>query len=464
MLGLAATFLLPVAVLLLSLASLPLGAQDTEPAAQPETTAPAGVQDDVLTGPGRSYEAGEYVGPATCASGNCHGSAEATDAYDVLQSEFTIWFHQDAHRTAWEVLLNDESKLIARNMGLDAPAHRATVCLECHATLVSPSRQANPLEREDGISCETCHGPAGGWLARHNEDAFAYEDALAAGMRDLRDLEVRAELCLSCHLGLGGQQVDHELIASGHPELIFELDNYSEAMPSHWVPYEQLGNPEGRRETHGIVAWAVGQVEGFQQGLELLASRAAEGRWPEFAEMSCDSCHHDLAGGEWRQVRGYKYRPGVPPWSPARWVVLRHLIERVDSSARQALDAEVAEVARTVSDVWIPAPQVKSVADTAAKRLSRLVPAVERAGWSTAEARSLLRAIATDREAVLASDRQTAEQIALAAQSLVAHLSGTPGAAGRTRAVGELFATLDDPYAYDASTFLAALDALAGRI
>ncbi len=67
---------------------------------------------------------------------------------------------------------------------------------------------------ENGISCEACHGAAGGWRDRHFEEGWTYGKSLRAGMTDLRNPVKRGEVCLTCHLGDAERRVDHRLIAA----------------------------------------------------------------------------------------------------------------------------------------------------------------------------------------------------------------------------------------------------------
>ena len=89
-------------------------------------------------------------------------------------------------------------------------------------------------QREDGVSCEACHGAAKIWLENHV--GREYKDLLKEGMYDTVDLVKRAEKCVSCHVGDEGERrnVDHELIAAGHPDLVFELDTFTSILPPHW--------------------------------------------------------------------------------------------------------------------------------------------------------------------------------------------------------------------------------------
>jgi len=81
----------------------------------------------------------------------------------------------------------------------------------------------------EGVSCENCHGPAENWLRAHTRSDWTHADRTFAGMRDLKNLYVRANNCVACH-----QTVELPLLKAGHPELIFELDGQSVSEPKHW--------------------------------------------------------------------------------------------------------------------------------------------------------------------------------------------------------------------------------------
>ena len=105
--------------------------------------------------------AGEYVGPGSCQGSNCHSQVDVGTEYDILQTEFSSWLEDD-HAHAYEDLRNELSLRIARNLELDAPWD-SEKCLACH----SVSADAEPFILENGVSCEACHGPAGGRLQGH---------------------------------------------------------------------------------------------------------------------------------------------------------------------------------------------------------------------------------------------------------------------------------------------------------
>jgi hypothetical protein len=398
---------------------------DTSAAQQAEVAdEDAPVQQDELV-----EKPGMYTGVVSCANTGCHGAPAPISNSNVLQNEYDTWLHGPprSHVRAWEILLNKESRLIAKNMGLKQPADKAKICLDCHATNVPKELQGGTIEIADGVQCESCHGPAGGWRARHVQAGWTHQDSVNAGMIDQRDLRARTKNCLSCHMGDATKTVDHELIAAGHPILTFELDNFTQSrlMPLHWKPLKDKPNADAYGpSTHGVNAWAVGQAVIFSEGLAHLSRQAKSDKWPEFASMSCAACHHDLRTGEWRQERGYQGRAGLPPWSPVRWSVLRHVVAEVAPDQQASLDAEVNELAKLVASMRRP-EAVSEKADSIAKKLSAVTDKVESTQWTEKRVRSLMSRIANDADYFYRNDRQSAEQATWALVSLSASLART---------------------------------------
>lgn len=367
---------------------------------------------------------GQYMGPATCAASSCHGSPAPLENTDILQNEYDSWLHAPApsHVKAYEVLLNPTSRRIMRNLGIRTPAERTKLCLDCHATNVPAAVQANPIELTDGVSCESCHGPASGWIAQHVQRDWTHEQSVAAGMIDQRDVTVRARNCMSCHLGDATKTVDHYLIAAGHPLLRFELDNYTESslMPVHWKPHGEREYAATERNTHGVRAWAVGQGVAFSDSMSQLARVAGSENWPEFSVLSCDTCHHSLRDGAWRQERGYDGAPGLPHWSHSQWIVLRSIIAEVAPGEVAGLDADVRALARTTARMTDEA-RIAASARSLGSRVARLVPRIDDVTWNEARIRSMIRRAATPAENQL-TDRRSAEQLTYALVSLSAQL------------------------------------------
>jgi hypothetical protein len=266
----------------------------------------------------------------SCAAASCHGGLGQPGSKG---SEYTTWALLDPHRRAYAVLLEERSVQMAKLLGLPEPAHRSKVCLTCHVgtSELPESFSASPHDRL-GVSCEACHGPAGKWLGEHTTGAWQSLDRTDvvvrdwksdAGLRDLTTTAKTAGLCVRCHVGEAGREVNHDLIAAGHPRLNFEYSSYMRLYPKHWsTPHsvEQATTKDARE-------WMVGQMVSARQSLDLLDHRLSRpgAPNPELSEFDCYACHHDLHGGQgsaqagpglaWRQSEGFSGKhPGGLVW------------------------------------------------------------------------------------------------------------------------------------------------------
>jgi hypothetical protein len=189
---------------------------------------------------------GVFVGSIGCKSSSCHGGA------GPKRSQYITWSQKDFHTKAYAVLLNARSERIAESLGV-APAQSSARCTTCHSPLqsVAPSRLMRTAHPDEGVSCETCHGAAGGWLRGHTRKDWHYSTRVAAGMRDLKNLYVRANACVACH-----QNLAPEILKAGHPDLFFELDGQSVAQPKHWKDEEPWS---------GLREWLTGQAVALRE-------------------------------------------------------------------------------------------------------------------------------------------------------------------------------------------------------
>jgi len=429
-----------VALIALGMLALAAAAQQPPTTNNPQPTTPPAQPANVP---------GHYIGVASCVNSGCHGSTVPLQAQRIRQNEYYTWLNNDRHAQAWNVLFNDRSARIVRNMKLRRKAYQEAVCLDCHSTDVPASLVTGRIDLEDGVQCEACHGPASGWRDAHTQAGWTHAQSVERGMTDLRNVPARGTLCLSCHMGNGSKVVDHELIASGHPILAFELDNYSETMPAHW----------NRNDTHGVRAWATGQVVAFRDSLDNLARHARGDKWPEFSDMSCYNCHHALKGSQWRQERGWPYRAGLPSWSPQHWAVLRLLLTNTAPGARSDLDGHVAQLAEKVARMNDPAG-VARVAEETRRAIDPFVPKIDVMTWSDGRIRELMTALTNDGEFITRSDVHSAEQTALALQSLASELTRRNPRLLRsplTRSIDDLFTELQSRDDYEPSRFVAKL-------
>src|SRR5206468_10271372 len=135
-------------------------------------------------------------------------------------------------------------------------------CLVCQAMPVSPESPGTLYDLTEGVSRESCHGPAEKWLGAHIRKDFDRQKGTAVGMYNTKNLVKRAQKCLECHGGMEGKVVDHELIGAGHPRWSLEMDNYSNAMPAHCLARQD----KTKREWSGARARTDGQAKGHHSG------------------------------------------------------------------------------------------------------------------------------------------------------------------------------------------------------
>jgi hypothetical protein len=443
-----------IALVLVALALAGVAASQ-QPATMPPPAASSTAPESVIPA---TSEPGHYLGVASCGNSGCHGSTLPLQESRVLQNEYFTWLNSDRHAKAYNVLFNDRSARIIRNMHLRRKANEEALCLDCHSTNVSKPLVSGHVDPEDGVECEACHGPAGGWRAEHTEAGWTHEQSVARGMIDLRHLPTRAANCLSCHLGGRNKEVDHELIASGHPVLAFELDNYTETMPPHW----KRNLDDRGRDTHGVRAFALGQALAFRESVDNLARHARGDQWPEFSDMTCTTCHHRLDEGKSRQERGWPGRAGLPAWSPQHWAVLRVLVGRAAPTVRTQLDDTVQQLAARVSRMNDP-KGVATSADEARRLIDGAVPNLDALPWRDNDVRTLMRQLTSDDDSNLRADVYTAEQTALALQSLASALTRSNPRLLKSpmnAAIDALFAELQNRDNYDPARFAQKLAAL----
>lgn len=284
----------------------------------------------------------KLLGSLSCSATACHGS-EPVDLKRPLRSEeFVRWLHSDPHSKAAQTLASDKyreilSRVSGRDDGRADPQLQAR-CAKCHDPLGETGDHTTISPVGHGIGCETCHGNAERWLSRHYERDIERSELTALGMFDTKNLPVRAKQCASCHVGSADQDMNHDMIAAGHPPLRFELSAYHDLIPAkHWND----NRDRLEKRDFQVQLWAAGQTASAAARLELLSARcnhSAE-QWPELAEYNCFSCHQRIRGDDKLAAKG---RLGRPPWSTWNLVFVAALQEpntKPDSNALGALRA-----------------------------------------------------------------------------------------------------------------------------
>lgn len=405
---------------------------------------------------------GKYNGPGGCASSSCHGSIQPRQITHVSQNEYSIWAGQDKHARAYQVLSNAVSLRIGKILNIGRP-DQSQKCLACHALSVLSEQRAETFELVDGVSCESCHGPASGWLGPHTTKDWPHEKSVQLGMYDTRDLIKRSERCLACHLGTSEKFVDHEMIAAGHPDLTFELNLFSSVMPLHWK--EPTDNA-----WRGVQVWGVGEAVQLQKGLERLARRAGSSSWPEYGELDCFACHHSLTKPEdsWRQEVGYGGRePGVAAWNQSRYVVFRHIAKRSSPDKAQQLDVDITKLAALLGTRNGSPQEIASTATHAAATAAQFAQQLNAKSYDQAFALAVMKSIAQDGDSISVQGQRAAEQAAMSLDSLfAAYMQNNKGAndADMREAIKGLFQQVDNPSAYNAPRFAAQMQKVSAAL
>ncbi len=126
-------------------------------------------------------------GPGSCSSTTCHGSIAPRTDNRVKQNEYSVWIVRDKHSKAYQALTGMVGERMAAILNI-GKAEEAPKCLACHALDVPAAERARTFDLSEGVSCESCHGPASAWLGHHTERDWTHAQSVQAGMTDLRDV------------------------------------------------------------------------------------------------------------------------------------------------------------------------------------------------------------------------------------------------------------------------------------
>ncbi|HEV3167287.1 MAG TPA: multiheme c-type cytochrome [Isosphaeraceae bacterium] len=343
-----------------------------------------------------------WRGVGSCSAAACHGAAGPAG---LKGGEFTTWATVDRHARAYAVLFSERSLQIEqRYRGRQgALAEHDRLCLSCHDHLDEPfAPAATDCAVREGVGCESCHGASGRWLGLHNTytwKGLSTEAKEALGMKPTKKLPARARSCITCHVGAPGSEVNHDLIAAGHPRLNFELSAFLSVMPKHWSERDD----KTRYPDLEARAWAVGQVASAQAALRLLSARARSASdtrdqpnrtpWPEFAEYSCYACHHDLNASQ-PGAASTGHSRGTPAWGGWYLPMLSFLADSspaaLPTSSRVSLDA----LQDLMRQPLPPADRVANQAEAAAQSLEGSLDAIQRRPLAAEDVRSLFAKLA----------------------------------------------------------------------
>ncbi|MCK9207220.1 MAG: cytochrome c family protein [Salinivirgaceae bacterium] len=124
----------------------------------------------------------EYIGAAKCKM--CHNKPQTGKQYDIWASSL--------HANALKSLSSQQSLDYAKKNNIADPT-KEKACLKCHATYYNVKEDLiQTLTAQEGVSCESCHGP--GSVYKSNAIMKDQAKALASGL-----ILPKKEVCEKCH-------------------------------------------------------------------------------------------------------------------------------------------------------------------------------------------------------------------------------------------------------------------------
>lgn len=167
------------------------------------------------------------LGSRSCASTSCHGRDDGGPHVSPRGREFAVWLAHDPHARAAQTIQSPRFREILDGVigeqGAEFRREMELRCAVCHDP-VGFEAAKHGVERSKhavGFTCESCHGAAEHWIAAHYERDITRERLSELGMVDTKNLLARGRQCASCHVGDGECDMNHDMIAAGHPPLRF---------------------------------------------------------------------------------------------------------------------------------------------------------------------------------------------------------------------------------------------------
>lgn len=128
----------------------------------------------------------KYVGVSKCIT--CHKTEAQGKQYDIWKNS--------KHSQAWKNLETPEADKIAKDKGFSTRAVETPECIKCHVLGkdIDPSELTEDFKKEDGVQCESCHGPGSEYKALSiMKDK---QKAIENGLLVPSDIET---FCKTCH-------------------------------------------------------------------------------------------------------------------------------------------------------------------------------------------------------------------------------------------------------------------------
>jgi hypothetical protein len=135
-----------------------------------------------------------YVGAAKCKM--CHKSEKQGKQYPLWEAR--------KHSKAFQALSSEEAPERAKQMGVEGSLTDNPECLKCH----SPLCEKVPELKEEGVSCEVCHGPGSAY--KKMSIMKDHTESVKNGMKEYGSPDAIKTQCLSCHESAHDKPFDFE--------------------------------------------------------------------------------------------------------------------------------------------------------------------------------------------------------------------------------------------------------------
>lgn len=333
----------------------------------------------------------DILGPVSCATSTCHGGV--VNRGPTWNHAHSIWIAQDPHAGAGRLLRDSDSRSIVVRLdpaSASDPERFDTVlrqrCISCHITTsadqCSQTGKIDDSILSEGVSCESCHGAADRWLQPHLQTDWIGQRRFESttGMRDNESIIGRSETCVRCHVGSRTadgliRDVNHDLIAAGHPALRFDLLIYNENLPKHWSTDDaaEVSFNESAvriRKVSRAIGLAAAASLSSQRATGFMKDRGKSNSlavpWPELADYDCFACHQSLSIDEFRlPPTGTGKSPlhissGLPIWNA--WHTLNQLQLESKRSTLEALSPHRSDPSRLATQCRTLATRYRELA------------------------------------------------------------------------------------------------------
>ncbi|HBJ34355.1 MAG TPA: hypothetical protein DDZ51_06245 [Planctomycetaceae bacterium] len=349
--------------------------------------------------------AGRWIGSDSCGTSTCHSGAIGSHPdWTSSQSVFEAF---DPHARAGLTLSGQLSKRIVWTLdpgARDSPDRFEQVlrsrCNSCHspidaqgamqAELAVPSDEKNASTDNEtvthqalaGVSCEACHGPASNWVQSHLRDDWT----VSGSMRETRNFVKRIDGCVRCHVGsrvADGmvRDMNHDMIAAGHPALRFEGWSALRRLPRHAVEDRSQDGLPSLEDESELRRFLAAQAIAIRAAIQLTAQRRIDSQlespdasltasvWPELADFDCFACHHHL------KITNFAVRPsyGHPLPHPSLLAeFIEHGLAYLGPSDVVAMNKALDTIRLRAVDIKQIKPATVSIEEIIGRYLSRL--------------------------------------------------------------------------------------------